>query len=104
LVLTVYAGILWMTAAGNESKTDSAKNILIAAVIGLAIVMTAYTITMFVTGQMGGSTGPANTSSNTSAPAASGSCFDPGNGGRPVSGFSTEEACHNGGYDWVVPN
>ena len=48
LALTIYAGILWMTAAGNESKTDSAKNILTAAVIGLVIVISAYAITRLV--------------------------------------------------------
>lgn len=48
LILTIYAGILWMTAAGNDSKTDSAKSILTAAVIGLVIVISAYAITRLV--------------------------------------------------------
>ena len=48
LILTIYAGILWMTAAGNESKTDSAKSILTAAVIGLVIVVSAFAITRMV--------------------------------------------------------
>lgn len=52
--LTVYAGILWMTASGNEEKITTAKDILVAAAIGLFITMSAYTITYFVTGRLGG--------------------------------------------------
>ena len=54
LVLTVAAGIMWMTAAGNEEKISKAKKILVGAVIGLIIAMTAYTITYFVTKGVGG--------------------------------------------------
>lgn len=49
LVLMVYAGFLWMTAAGDEGKIDKSKSIIIAAIIGLVIVMSAYAITYFVT-------------------------------------------------------
>ena len=49
LVLTIYAGILWMTASGKEDQVESAKKILSAAVIGIAITMAAYTITYFIT-------------------------------------------------------
>lgn len=52
--LTVYAGILWMTASGNEERITKAKDILVAAVIGLFITMSAYTITYFVTSRLGG--------------------------------------------------
>jgi hypothetical protein len=49
LALTFYAGVLWMTAGGNEDNIEKAKKILSAAVIGLVIVMAAYSITYFVT-------------------------------------------------------
>jgi len=49
LGLTIYAGILWMTASGEEDKITKAKSILTAAIIGLAITMMAYAITAFVT-------------------------------------------------------
>lgn len=49
-VLVVYAGILWMTAAGNEEQTTKAKKILGAAIIGLVIVLSAYAITTFIGG------------------------------------------------------
>lgn len=49
LLLTIYAGILWMTAQGEEEKVTKAKGIITTAVIGLIIVMSAYAITYFVT-------------------------------------------------------
>ncbi len=50
LALTVYAGILWMTAAGNEEQVTKAMSILKTAVIGLAIVLAAYGLTTFIVG------------------------------------------------------
>lgn len=46
--LIVYAGFKWMTAAGNEEQIESAKKTLRAAVIGLVIILSAWTITSFV--------------------------------------------------------
>jgi hypothetical protein len=43
--LTVYAGILWMTAQGEPKKVQKAKDILITSVIGTVIVVSAYVIT-----------------------------------------------------------
>ncbi|MFH1173455.1 MAG: hypothetical protein V1692_02910 [bacterium] len=48
LALMVYGGYLWMTARGNEDQIKKAKEIIIAAVTGLAIVLAAYAITSFV--------------------------------------------------------
>lgn len=45
LILMIYGGYLWMTASGNEQQVEKAKNIIIRSVIGLIIVMAAYTIT-----------------------------------------------------------
>ena len=52
LILAVYAGILWMTASGNEEKVTKAKEIVTQAIIGLAITLGAYAITVFVTGKL----------------------------------------------------
>ncbi len=49
LVLMVYAGFLWMTARGDSEKVDSAQKIIIASVIGLVIVVSAYAISVLVT-------------------------------------------------------
>lgn len=51
LILMVYAGMLWMTARGDEGQVDKAKEIIQAAIIGLAVTVSAYAITVFVTGR-----------------------------------------------------
>jgi hypothetical protein len=56
LILTIYGGFLWMTAGGNEETLKKAKKWIINAVIGLIIVLAAYSITSFVVGQIISST------------------------------------------------
>lgn len=48
LILMIYAGLMWMTAGGNEQTVDKAKQLIINAVIGLVVVLAAYAITSFV--------------------------------------------------------
>ncbi len=48
LILIIYAGLLWMTAAGNEDKVKKAQGILMSSVIGLIILLSAYAISYFV--------------------------------------------------------
>ena len=48
LVLTIYAGVLWMTASGNEESISKAKKIITSSLIGLVIVVAAYGITALV--------------------------------------------------------
>ncbi len=48
LVLTIYAGIKWMTAQGNTSQIDQAKDTLTRSIIGLVISIAAYGITYFI--------------------------------------------------------
>ncbi len=48
LALIVYSGFLWMTAAGNSDTIGTAKGLIINSVIGLIIVLTAYSVTLFV--------------------------------------------------------
>ncbi len=52
LALTVYAGFLWMTAAGDESQIEKAQNIIRSSVIGMIIALSAYGITTFVVGKV----------------------------------------------------
>jgi hypothetical protein len=59
-LLVIYAGIRWMLAQGNEQEVEKAKQILIAAIIGLIIVLAAYAVTSFIGGQLTGTgTAPA---------------------------------------------
>lgn len=48
LVLMIVAGFQWMTASGNEEQTKKALSQIKNAVIGLVIVLAAYSITYFV--------------------------------------------------------
>ena len=48
LILTVYAGFLYLTARGDEEKVTHAKETLQRGVIGLIIISAAYAIATFV--------------------------------------------------------
>lgn len=45
LILAIYGGYTWMLSRGNEQQATKAKNILVNAIIGLLIVLSAYAIT-----------------------------------------------------------
>lgn len=48
VALVVYAGGLWITAAGNDDKVEKAKSIIKTTVIGMVVVGLAYAITLFI--------------------------------------------------------
>ena len=48
LLLVVYAGVLWLTAQGDDEKVTHAKDLLKNAVIGLIIITVAYALTGFI--------------------------------------------------------
>lgn len=48
MVLTIMSGYWWATARGDEGKVDKAKKTLRSAVIGLGIILAAYSITNFI--------------------------------------------------------
>jgi len=48
VVIILYAGFLWMTAAGNEDRVATAKKVMSAGVIGLIIVLAAYGLANFM--------------------------------------------------------
>lgn len=56
LVLTVYAGMMWMTSGGDSKRVDKAKSILVASVTGAVIVASAYVIVNTVIGALSGET------------------------------------------------
>ena len=39
---------MWMTAAGNEAQVAKARTLIVAAIIGLLIVLSAYAITSYL--------------------------------------------------------
>jgi len=48
LILIIMAGIKWMTAEGNEEQIAQARKNIKSAIIGLIIVLAAYSITYFI--------------------------------------------------------
>lgn len=48
VVLVVYAGFLYLTAAGDDTKVKKAKTLLTQSIIGLIIIVAAYAIAAFV--------------------------------------------------------
>src|SRR3989344_4596850 len=47
-VLVLYGGVKWMKAKGDEKEVTAAKEIITNATIGLALVLAAYAISIFV--------------------------------------------------------
>lgn len=48
VVLIIYAGWQWMTAAGNEEKITQAKKMIGGAIVGLIIILASYAMTTFI--------------------------------------------------------
>lgn len=48
VIMIIWGGFTWLTAAGSEEKVDKAKKIISAAVIGLIIVLLAWAVVTFV--------------------------------------------------------
>ena len=74
VIVIIYAGITFITAAGNPSKVAQAKTMIIYAVIGLVVAILAYTIVNFIVGASsgkgvngGGSSSKSSSSSNESS-------------------------------------
>ncbi len=48
VVIILIGGFEWMTAGGNEEKVGEAKKRILAGVIGLAIILSAYALAKFI--------------------------------------------------------
>lgn len=48
IVLMIYAGYNWMTAAGEESKVETAQETIKRAIIGLIIVVGSYALQVLI--------------------------------------------------------
>jgi len=57
MIYIIYAGFLWLTAAGKEDNIVKAKTIIRGSIIGLIIVLAAYLITATVVDRLIGATG-----------------------------------------------
>ena len=54
IIIILYGGFVWMTSFGEEDKIDNAKKLISAGVIGLVIVLAAYSVSSFVINSLTG--------------------------------------------------
>gem|GEM_PF-2002131 len=47
-VMYIYGGFLWMTSAGNSSKQDKAKKILVWTTLGIFVILSSYILVDFL--------------------------------------------------------
>ena len=57
VLVILYGGFMWMTAAGNEEKVGKAKKLIIAGIIGLVVIFAAFAIASFVISNLATTTG-----------------------------------------------
>ncbi len=57
VIMFIYAGFMYMTAAGDEAKVTKAKNAMTYAIVGLVVAMlgfvAVYTVQMITQGNQG---------------------------------------------------
>ena len=57
VVIVLMGGFKWMTAGGNDTKVEEARKIIFQGVIGLAVVLSAWAIAIFVLNSLSSATG-----------------------------------------------
>lgn len=57
VVIVLAGGFKWMTAGGSEDKIADARKMIFSGVIGLAIILSAWAISLFVLNQLTSATG-----------------------------------------------
>lgn len=53
LIMFIYGGVIWMTAAGNEQSVTKGKNIVLWATLGLVVIFSSYALVKFVISAIG---------------------------------------------------
>ncbi len=48
LLMFVYGGFMWMTAAGNDERVKKGKDVLVWASLGLAVIFASYIMVFFI--------------------------------------------------------
>jgi len=52
VLIILLGGFKWMTAMGNEDNIKKAKQLIVAGIIGLIIILSAYAIATFAVGSI----------------------------------------------------
>jgi hypothetical protein len=56
VVIILIGGFKWMTAGGSEDKVEEAKKMIFQGIIGLAIILSAWAIAIFVLNSLSSAT------------------------------------------------
>jgi hypothetical protein len=56
VVMIIYGGILYVTAAGKQETIDKGKKIIMYAIVGIVIILLSFAIVNTVLGGIGGGT------------------------------------------------
>lgn len=110
VLIILYGGYVWITSGGVPDKIQKAKLIIISAVIGLAIVLSAYAISRFIIEQISEGLGVGTPGPVVIIPPGAGSCPEPADINEmlvcqvtPTSGgigaWVTIRGWHFGAYD-----
>ena len=49
----IYAGVLWLSSSGEEAKITKAKVIILWCIVGMAVTISSYAITIFILNKVG---------------------------------------------------
>lgn len=52
-LVVLYSGFLWMISGGDDEKVDKAKKTFYSAIIGVIIILSAYSIVLYVMRTLG---------------------------------------------------
>ena len=58
LAFLIYGGIKWITSGGDKNAVESARNHIVAAIVGLVIIILSFVIIGFIFQILGITTGP----------------------------------------------
>lgn len=95
MVLLLVGGVQYMTAAGNEENTTKAKKLLVDAVIGLVLTLSAWAIGTFILRQFYGP------STGVFLPSGGGGTRPGSTGGGPIGGAANtaqNRSTYNSGF------
>jgi hypothetical protein len=53
LLMFVYGGLTWMTAAGNKDRVTKGKDVLVWATLGLVVIFSSYALINFILSGLG---------------------------------------------------
>ena len=53
ILMFIYGGVTWITSYGNEARVKQGREIIIATVTGIVIVLMAWTIVNLIVGSLG---------------------------------------------------